>query len=76
MRCIPFQDQRRENPQESFISAVRLQIAVNEVKVCRKITLKGLYGEQTRLHSFVDYFSAKLAALVENLPEDKKGEPR
>ncbi len=28
-----------------MISAIRVTIAVNEVKNCRKITLKGLYGE-------------------------------
>ena len=49
MRCFPFQDFKKEQPTDSFISAVRLQISVNEFKSCRKITLKGLYGEYNRL---------------------------
>jgi len=49
LRCIPFQDFNREQPSENFISAIRLTISVNEIKCCRKMTLKGLYGEPTRL---------------------------
>lgn len=44
MRCLPFSDLKRETT-ENLISAIRLQITVNEVKCCRKIALKGMYGE-------------------------------
>ena len=60
MRCIPFQESKKESPNDTFISAVRLQITVNEVKVCRKITLKGLYGEFQRLSDFINVFKAKI----------------
>ena len=49
LRCLPFSDLKKEHHSESFISAIRLQINVNEVKCCRKLTLKGLYGEYNRL---------------------------
>ena len=72
LRCIPFSDSKRENPNEVFISAVRLQITVNEVKCCRKITLKGLYGESARLDNFATSFRQKINEFVENQSEDKK----
>lgn len=49
LRCIPFQDGKRGQANDSYISAIRLQVTVNDVKCCRKITLKGLYGEPNRL---------------------------
>jgi hypothetical protein len=49
LRCLPFSgDSKKEQPNESTISAVRLQISVNEAKCCRKITVKGLYGDSVR----------------------------
>ena len=35
----------RPKEAESQISAIRLYITVNEIKCCRKVTLKGLYGD-------------------------------
>lgn len=49
MRCLPFQDFKREQPSDSPISAIKLEIRVNEIKVCRKIILKGIYGEFHRI---------------------------
>lgn len=72
MRCLPFQEFKKEQQTESFISAIRLQILNNEVKVCRKITLKGLYGEQQRLQDFVSAFKARIYEQVQCLPESKK----
>ena len=48
----------------SPISAVRLQITVNDVKGCRKITLKGLYGDAELLKNFIAAFRVKLHELV------------
>jgi hypothetical protein len=57
LRCLPFSgDAKREQPSESSISAVRLQLTVNEAKCCRKITLKGLYGDPARLQEFIQAF--------------------
>jgi hypothetical protein len=35
------------------ISAVRLSINLNEIKCCRKITLKGVYGDPNILKTFI-----------------------
>lgn len=52
LRCLPFSgDAKREQP--DAISAVRLQLSVNEAKCCRKITLKGLYGDPARIQEFI-----------------------
>ena len=46
LKCFPFTEGgARRGPDESPISAVRLQLSVNDIKGCRKITLKGLYGD-------------------------------
>ena len=42
-RCFPVNKHCEED--EQMISAIRLQISVNDTKGCRKITLKGLYGD-------------------------------
>ena len=63
MRCIPFHsDYKRggDHPSESYISAIKLEIRVNEVKCCRKIILKGVYGEFNRLQEFVNVFRGKV----------------
>jgi hypothetical protein len=44
-RCIPFSHDGKRDHQTQEISAVRLQMAVNDIKLCRKITVKGLYGD-------------------------------
>jgi metal-responsive CopG/Arc/MetJ family transcriptional regulator len=59
MRCNPFADSKKEQ-EGNHLSAVRLQISVNEIKCCRKIALKGLYGEQARLQDFLIAFKNKL----------------
>lgn len=62
MRCIPFSDFKREKSADSFISAIKLEINVNEGKLCRKIKLKGLYGGYNRISDFVTQFKADLFA--------------
>jgi hypothetical protein len=52
MRCNPFSNQAETS--NNSISAIKLQIQVNEVKCCRKITLKGLYGENNKLQEFIN----------------------
>ena len=56
-----------------MISAIRLQISVNEAKCCRKIALKGLYGDPVKLSEFTQAFKVKIQESVENLPSDPKG---
>jgi hypothetical protein len=56
-----------------MISAIRLQISVNEGKCCRKIALKGLYGDPGKLSEFTQAFKVKIQESVENLPSDPKG---
>ena len=53
---------------QSTISAVRLQISINEIKCCRKIALKGLYGDQTLLKNFIGVFRNKIHDFVNTLP--------
>ncbi|CDW76663.1 UNKNOWN [Stylonychia lemnae] len=65
MRCIPFSDGKNSQQNDSFISAIRIQISVNEQKCCRKIHLKGLYGEITRLQEFSNSFKNKINEISE-----------
>ncbi len=69
MRCIPFSDYKKEQPTESFISAIKLEISVNEVKCCRKIKLKGVYGSFSRLQEFINSFRSAVNEKVSKLPE-------
>lgn len=64
MRCIPFSDNKRESSSDSFISAIKLEINVNEGKLCRRIKLKGLYGGYNRIQSFVTQFKADLFSKI------------
>jgi len=69
MNCLPVkQGQQRRGDgnmtNESPISAVRLQITINDVKGCRKIYLKGLYGDSELLKTFMAQFRVKLHSLV------------
>jgi hypothetical protein len=47
MRCNPFSTEAQAS--NNSISAIRIQIQVNEVKCCRKILVKGLYGDNNKL---------------------------
>lgn len=64
-RCIPFSDSKKEHP-ESMISAVRLQLSINDVKCCRKVSLKGLYGDHGKLQEFQTMFKDKLHERVQH----------
>lgn len=73
LKCLPFAENKGGSgnmTNNSPISAVRLQIMVNDVKGCRKITLKGLYGDSELLKTFIAQFRIKLHALVK---QDGKG---
>ena len=50
------------------ISAIRLQISVNEVKCCRKISLKGVYGDPGILKVFISHYKKRIHELVSRLP--------
>lgn len=54
----------RPRHQESQISAIRLYITVNEIKCCRKVTLKGLYGDNNQLRKFIQLFRKRLIEVV------------
>ena len=59
------------------ISAVRLQIMVNDAKGCRKIILKGLYGDSELLKIFISLFRQRLQIKVKNKDEgNNKGGAR
>lgn len=59
LKCLPFADCGRSMG-SSPISAVRLQIMVNDVKGCRKIIVKGLYGDGDLLKNFIAVFRQRL----------------
>ena len=65
LKCLPFVENKNGGLQtNSPISAVRLYILVNDIKGCRKITLKGLYGDSELLKRFFAQFRQKLQSLV------------
>ena len=45
---------------DESVSAIRVLISVNESRSCRKITLKGLYGNYTAIRVFFKYFNRKI----------------
>jgi len=40
-----------------------MTLSVDEIKCCRKITVKGIYGKQDVLRSFVQAFKKKLSSI-------------
>lgn len=73
LRCLPFNsDSKHETPNEATISAIRLQITVNEAKCCRKIAVKGLYGDQVRLQEFTQAFKDSIQEAVERIPQRQR----
>ena len=55
-KCIPVFG----NNQDDSVSAVRVLISVNEEKSCRKVTLKGLYGDFKIIRIFFKFFNRKI----------------
>ena len=55
-KCIPVLG----DDDEDSVSAVRINLAVDESKGCRKITLKGLYGKSAVVKTFFKFFNRKL----------------
>jgi hypothetical protein len=49
---------------ESSMSAVRLSITINDTKGCRKVSVKGIYGDKVALKRFIDSFKEKLHYLA------------
>ena len=65
LKCLPFNEGRGGNmSSNSPISAVRLHIMINDVKGCRKIALKGLYGDSDLLKTFITQYKIKLQQLI------------
>jgi hypothetical protein len=73
LKCLPF-GERGAKEHESTISAVRLQLSVNDVKGCRKVALKGLYGDHELISTFIENFRRLTILLVEN--QTKNAKPR
>ena len=75
LKCLPFASDKGGNIMNSSpISALRLHISVNDVKGCRKITLKGLYGDSDLLKTFIAEFRLKLQAHVKKDPSQAAGD--
>lgn len=55
-KCIPVWG----NSEDDSVSAVRVFISVNEEKSCRKVTLKGLYGNFKTIRMFFKFFNRKI----------------
>ena len=72
MKCIPFHDHKKDAPTDSMISAIKMEIRVNETKCCRKISVKGVYGDYGRLQEYVNSFRNKVYETVNLLSEQKK----
>ena len=70
-KCFPLQDKNEDDVVESPISAVRLQISVNDAVGKRKITLKGLYGDVELIKSFTQSFRIKMHEAVKAIPSRK-----
>lgn len=69
MRCLPLgamNNSSLNRDSSGAITALRCQIGVNDVKGCRKITLKGLYGDQELLQHFIASFRTKVTRLVKS----------
>lgn len=72
LRCIPFSGlsgDQREAQADQTISAIRLQITINDVKCCRKLTVKGLYGDTGRMQEFIRVFRSIITEKVADIPE-------
>jgi hypothetical protein len=75
-KCFPFTEGGRSGKDgdmmgDSPISAVRLQLSVNDMKGCRKITLKGLYGDAMLLKAFISGFRSRVQDLVRRSTDGK-----
>lgn len=46
------------------VTAVRLQVTVDEVKCCRKITLRRVYGQSNVIKDFVALFRKRIAEMT------------
>ena len=69
LKCLPFAESKGgvdNMTSHSPISAVRLQITVNDIKGSRKIILKGLYGDSELLKRFIAQFRQRLTQLVKS----------
>lgn len=67
MKCLPVSaggTRPGKGNADAGMSAVRLQIQVNDTKGCRKVTVKGIYGDKEALKRFIDCFKTKLHYLA------------
>ena len=49
---------------EESVSAIRVILSVDESKGCRKVTIKGLYGNVVVLKSFIKFFNRKIKSCI------------
>ena len=60
-KCFPMQT---EVDADSAVCAIKLQCSVNDIKGCRRVTLKGLSGSHTKLKQFMSSFRDAMHVLV------------
>ena len=59
---------------DDSVSAVRVFISVNEERSCRKVTLKGLYGDYKIIRTFFKFFNRKIQSKLSNgIPNSSRG---
>jgi hypothetical protein len=68
-KCIPVFG----GDDDDSVSAIRIMISVNESKSCRKITLKGLYGNFVAIRTFFKFFNRKIQnKLYKGVPKHER----
>lgn len=68
-RCFPMNkpsddDELGVGSGGSAVCAIKLQISVNDVKGCRRVIVKGLSGENSKINQFTGQFRAAVHDLV------------
>jgi len=45
---------------ENLLTAVKIEISMNEIKLCRKVRVKGLYGSVKKIQKFIEAYKKDL----------------
>jgi hypothetical protein len=62
-----------EDSEDGSMSAIRILISVNESKSCRKVTIKGLYGNYHNIRTFFKIFNRKIQnKLNKGIPKNER----
>lgn len=69
-KCLPVFGSSED---DTNVSAMRIMVTVNESKSCRKITLKGLYGNYLLIRTFMKFYNRKIQnKLYKGVPKDER----